>query len=580
MSKLPVYDDHDALVINHAQLRAPVDMQAECQQQLLNLEGVAQQTGEYLFLRELKVRSSANALATDFHKKLIQQSELAVEANSNDAENAQAVRFKSLGQLLAQLSQHIQAGRSDIWYWQSWQYLFDMPVGDALALLWSDYATDLADMVQVLAEQGNLHAFWSSLSNAQSRVILEAVKRALSVNTGQTLQTVELDNVKHAVSISRSALSIWKGVVDHINSHDERVQLAALVTLLRWRPDYLFNQSAQQSIETLSNQLSRNIYQSLNHPEDTQKTDSNSKVTTISKLNQDKSNDKTNNLNKRVKDIGDTGKSVDIERNMLPESPGKLEEKGASGRLQGEADKSKYTDEILQNSDAPEPLLEVERRYVHTTDDLINRDNAKDLFGTEQFGKHEAAANRNVQAEPMPEVENKINFQPAYTARGAPFCQQGGVFYLLNFMARKNVQALFQQHNAYEILNGPWGCLYRLADLLERKEDAALDQFFAYRMGLDSAEELKQLPSLSHAEQYYQYAEKLYGALVWNPQLLSIPAQIEYTPSHLDIHYPLDKVNLDVRRVALDINPGWLPWLGQVVSFHYHDELKDDGVQH
>jgi hypothetical protein len=31
----------------------------------------------------------------------------------------------------------------------------------------------------------------------------------------------------------------------------------------------------------------------------------------------------------------------------------------------------------------------------------------------------------------------------------------------------------------------------------------------------------------------------------------------------------MSAVRLPVRLAGLDINPGWVPWLGRVVTFHY-----------
>jgi hypothetical protein len=52
------------------------------------------------------------------------------------------------------------------------------------------------------------------------------------------------------------------------------------------------------------------------------------------------------------------------------------------------------------------------------------------------------------------------------------------------------------------------------------------------------------------------------------------------TPTHLDLLQPLAAVDLTVRRHALDSDPGWLPWLGRVVSFRYLDEseLRDSAL--
>ena len=47
------------------------------------------------------------------------------------------------------------------------------------------------------------------------------------------------------------------------------------------------------------------------------------------------------------------------------------------------------------------------------------------------------------------------------------------------------------------------------------------------------------------------------------------PATIALTPSHADLRFRLADGDLRVRRQGLDIDPGWLPWFGRVVAFHY-----------
>jgi hypothetical protein len=41
--------------------------------------------------------------------------------------------------------------------------------------------------------------------------------------------------------------------------------------------------------------------------------------------------------------------------------------------------------------------------------------------------------------------------------------------------------------------------------------------------------------------------------------------------AHLDICFSLDQADVRLRRQALDVDPGWVPWLGRVVRFHYGD---------
>ncbi|MFU2486461.1 hypothetical protein [Thauera sp. WH-1] len=47
------------------------------------------------------------------------------------------------------------------------------------------------------------------------------------------------------------------------------------------------------------------------------------------------------------------------------------------------------------------------------------------------------------------------------------------------------------------------------------------------------------------------------------------PAQLVITPTHADVWLAFDQLDLRIRRGGLDIDPGWLPWFGRVVRFHY-----------
>ena len=51
--------------------------------------------------------------------------------------------------------------------------------------------------------------------------------------------------------------------------------------------------------------------------------------------------------------------------------------------------------------------------------------------------------------------------------------------------------------------------------------------------------------------------------------LVCRPAAITITATHVDVRQAIDAVDLRVRRAGLDIDPGWVPWLGRVLRFHY-----------
>lgn len=50
--------------------------------------------------------------------------------------------------------------------------------------------------------------------------------------------------------------------------------------------------------------------------------------------------------------------------------------------------------------------------------------------------------------------------------------------------------------------------------------------------------------------------------------------RITATRTHIDLFFDLDQADIRVRRVGLDIDPGWIPWLGRVLYFHYEEQRR------
>lgn len=56
------------------------------------------------------------------------------------------------------------------------------------------------------------------------------------------------------------------------------------------------------------------------------------------------------------------------------------------------------------------------------------------------------------------------------------------------------------------------------------------------------------------------------------PRLATVcrrPGRIRFEPGWMELHLPLDAADVRLRRLALDLDPGWLPWLGCVVRICY-----------
>ncbi len=57
--------------------------------------------------------------------------------------------------------------------------------------------------------------------------------------------------------------------------------------------------------------------------------------------------------------------------------------------------------------------------------------------------------------------------------------------------------------------------------------------------------------------------------------LIRRPGKVTVSRTHLEIWFPLAEADIRLRRTALDVDPGWVPWLGRVVRFHYGEEAHE-----
>lgn len=161
---------------------------------------------------------------------------------------------------------------------------------------------------------------------------------------------------------------------------------------------------------------------------------------------------------------------------------------------------------------------------------------------------------------------------PDSEARGRDFVQvdtaQGGLLFLLNLLNRAEARSLMR--DGWELLPHGWAWLCRLGLELGLDTRDPLAEAIALQLGLDSGASLTRLPALPGRALLLTLVNYWYGgAGVWQPALLARTAQVRLSPSHVDMTLALAAVQLPVRLAGLDINPGWLPWLGKVVEFHY-----------
>lgn len=55
-------------------------------------------------------------------------------------------------------------------------------------------------------------------------------------------------------------------------------------------------------------------------------------------------------------------------------------------------------------------------------------------------------------------------------------------------------------------------------------------------------------------------------------ELVRRPGRVAATRTHVDLVFDVRRADVRIRKAGLDLDPGWVPWLGRVLSFHYADE--------
>jgi len=55
-------------------------------------------------------------------------------------------------------------------------------------------------------------------------------------------------------------------------------------------------------------------------------------------------------------------------------------------------------------------------------------------------------------------------------------------------------------------------------------------------------------------------------------QLIDRPALVMLSPTHIDVLFRPGDADIRIRSAGLDLDPGWVPWLGRVIAFHYSRE--------
>jgi hypothetical protein len=136
----------------------------------------------------------------------------------------------------------------------------------------------------------------------------------------------------------------------------------------------------------------------------------------------------------------------------------------------------------------------------------------------------------------------------------------GGVLFLINALNRLEIAARLAALGP----SAPsgWRVLLDLGLALEMPGDDPLAEFLA-------AQDLAPPPPPGFCDRLLNDIQALYAPDEAWPPPLAEPARLMANETHVDLDLMTSRVDIVVRRVGLDIDPGWVPWLGRIVAFHY-----------
>jgi hypothetical protein len=147
------------------------------------------------------------------------------------------------------------------------------------------------------------------------------------------------------------------------------------------------------------------------------------------------------------------------------------------------------------------------------------------------------------------------------------FSSHAGLFFVLQLLHRLRIAHALQQHPEWVAADLPGRLLDRVAGFARIPACDPVLMVLAERRSVHPGD-----------EQMAAVVEDWMAAMrrwCWrHPRmrlttLVRTAGRVSATETHVDLHFDLRQSDVRVRRAGLDLDPGWVPWFGRVVRFHY-----------
>lgn len=524
----------------------------------------------WILVRELQVKGKARDLRQSTAQQLDSELQTAVRAIHGNVAAANAIWFASLPELLAFLLVDLALGKATQWYWSRWAYLLNYPKHEAIARLLCEHCEHLPAVVNQLRSRQQLSLVWAQLSDGAAKTIVRELIRVRGL-PGLNLwesDASELhprdEDIRQTLQTQTPLFSYWRPLLKGLIAHDGRVLLAVTLHGLTYMPLWM-----QQKPAALVQAFADIVCA----------------------------------LSSRVLTSAIVEKSIVLTTNekAFNKQDASLDTDHLGSRLS--------TSSVFAQEFTPSPLTSTTVTEAKASKpDIYTANENNSVHKISSHPKNKAAYIKEYVNENSPgfvdvtlpanEHVDNLEEQPGNTSLPEGFefiTRAGGFFYLLNPLNRLlTAERLAAQSNASV---WPWLLdLYRVFCLnfpvLDELMDAPLQRFILQQLHPDATTtELQDLalsvlstpPGDFTVTLFSDLREQVGRTDVWqelnaSPGFFATPARVIATASHWDIYFPLQSVRLDLRLLGWDINPGWLPWLGRVVSLHYVEQPAFTGT--
>jgi len=147
--------------------------------------------------------------------------------------------------------------------------------------------------------------------------------------------------------------------------------------------------------------------------------------------------------------------------------------------------------------------------------------------------------------------------------------EHAGTFRLVCFLERREAQATLAESGWWRDHGRGFGLLQALVRSLGLPPQDPLDALLAGLVAAETQVDDVPEPPPSLVESLLSLGPRLYGNELFGPSLLRARGRVKLTPSRIDVVLPGSAVDLELRLAGLDLDPGFVPWLGRIVRFHY-----------